>query len=317
MCIPEHQAGIQAAEAVGLQQYGDPEVNSSGSDPQPQRTAPYPQPSTWTGMVDLDKEGIRSIAGSNESSEISEEHVVIHLRPGESSRGWGAETQKPRPPQEPSISKTGTLGLSALESLETHGGSAQEEEGGDGGEEGGRSGASDSPLSSVASATTPQAQTSNNMLSNFVNSLMRPFRYWAAGEGEAETKATAPALATATATVASLPGGRAGNSQAPAVSGVTWGNIPTGGKASDSKGSTNNAIMEHRNGGPSLKPSAGAVPSPGEGLFEQEKEVVPLVLLVPVVSKPDRGDTATQSGGRAPSVSRTDPPLISNGKMQI
>uniref|UniRef100_A0A8C7D386 Neurocan core protein n=1 Tax=Oncorhynchus kisutch TaxID=8019 RepID=A0A8C7D386_ONCKI len=144
---------------------------NNSSDTEPQRSDPFPKPSTWTGIVDLDKEGISSIARGNESSEISEEHVVIHLRPGEGTQRWGEENQetqdrsKTGAPQDASSSpktKTSTLSLSALESLETHGGSAQEEVEGEGEVEG-RFGSSDSPLSSQTSPTL-QAQTANSVL---------------------------------------------------------------------------------------------------------------------------------------------------------
>uniref|UniRef100_A0A673XUF6 Neurocan core protein n=1 Tax=Salmo trutta TaxID=8032 RepID=A0A673XUF6_SALTR len=203
-CYREREAGVQAAQPVGFLQYRDPEANSS--DTEPQHSAHYLQPSTWTGMADLDKEGISSITGGNESSEISEEHVVIHLRPGESTQGWGEENQETKgrsktgDPQNPSSSpNTSTLGLSVLESLETHGGSAQEEVEGEGDEEW-RLGSSDSPLSSQA-APVLQAQTANYVLHSFVNNLMKPFRYWT-GSVEADTEAPLPA------TPASLPEGR-------------------------------------------------------------------------------------------------------------
>ncbi|CDQ85357.1 unnamed protein product [Oncorhynchus mykiss] len=105
-----------------------------------------------------------------------EEHVVIHLQPGEGTQRWGEENQetqdrsKTGAPQDASSSpktKTSTLSLSALESLETHGGSAQEE-------------------------------TANSVLHSFVNNLMKPFKYWT-GSVETDTEAPPPA------TPASLP----------------------------------------------------------------------------------------------------------------
>uniref|UniRef100_A0A674DPY0 Neurocan b n=1 Tax=Salmo trutta TaxID=8032 RepID=A0A674DPY0_SALTR len=255
---------VQAAQP-GFLQYREPENNSS--DTEPQSSDPFPQPSTWTGIVDLDKEGISSIASGNESSEISEEHV------------------------------TSTLSLSALESLETHGGSAQEEVEGEGDEEG-RFGSSDSPLSSQTSPTL-QAQTANSILHSFVNNLMKPFKYWT-GSVETDTEAPPPA------TPASLPEGTgAVVDQAPPRSAMV---NPTEGRPKlGSKGSTDNGIMEHRSGGSSLKTSTGGLTS-SEGLTEQEKEVVPFG---PVI-------LYTQPGRKDPSTSLTNPSASSsNGKSHL
>ncbi|CAB1314023.1 unnamed protein product [Coregonus sp. 'balchen'] len=298
-CYREREAGFQAAQPMGFLQYRDPEANSS--DTEPQRSVPYPQPSTWTGTVDLDKEGISSIAGGNESSEISEEHVVIHLRPGESTQGWGEENQETKgrsktgAPQDPSSSpKTSTLGLSVLESLETHGGSAQEEVEGEGeGDEEWRFMSSNSPLSSQASPTL-QAQTANSVLHSFVNNLMKPFRYWT-GSVEDGTEAPLPA------TPASLPEGRGveEDQTTPGSAMVT----PTKGKPKlGSKGSTDNTIIEHRSGGSLFKTSTNGLTSTEEGLSEQDREVVTLVPLGPVIQY-----TLTQPGRKGPSTFLTNP----------
>ncbi|XP_042178001.1 neurocan core protein [Oncorhynchus tshawytscha] len=270
-CYRERDAGVQAAQP-GFLQYREPENNSS--DTEPQRSDPFPKPSTWTGIVDLDKEGISSIARGNESSEISEEHVVIHLQPGEGTQRWGEENQetqdrsKTGAPQDASSSpktKTSTLSLSALESLETHGGSAQEEVEGEGEVEG-RFGSSDSPLSSQTSPTL-QGQTANSVLHSFVNNLMKPFKYWT-GSVETDTEAPPPA------TPASLPEGTlaVADQEPPGSAKVN----PTEGRPNlGSKGSTDSGVMEHRSGGSSLKTSTGGLTSSEEGLTEQEKEVVP------------------------------------------
>ncbi|CAB1324449.1 unnamed protein product [Coregonus sp. 'balchen'] len=241
-----------------------------------------------------------------------EEHVVILLQPGESTQRWGEENQetqdrsKTGAPQDASSSpktKTSTLGLSALESLETHGGSAQEEVEDEGDEEG-RFGTSDSPLSSQTSPTL-QAQTTNSVLHSFVNNLMKPFKYWT-GSMETDTEAPPPA------TPASLPEGtEAEEDQAPPGSAKV---NPTEGRPKlGSKGSKDNAIMEHRSGGPSLKTSTGGLTSSEEGLSEQEKEVVPLVPLGPVTLY-----TATQPGRKDPSTSLTNPSASSsNGKSHL
>lgn len=289
---------------MGFLQYRDPEANSS--DTEPQHSAHYPQPSTWTGMEDLDKEGISSITGGNESSEISEEHVVIHLRPGESTQGWGEENQetqgqsKTGDPQNPSSSpNTSTLGLSVLESLEAHGGSAQEEVEGEGDEEW-RFGSSDSPLSSQA-APVLQAQTANYVLHSFVNNLMKPFRYWT-GSVEADTEAPLPA------TPASLPEGRGVQDQT--TPGSAMVTLTEGKQKLGSKGSTENAIIEHQIRGSVLKTSTNGLTSTEGGLPDQDREVVTLDPLGPVIQY-----TLTQPGRKGPSMSLTNPQgSSSNGK---
>uniref|UniRef100_A0A6Q2X157 Neurocan b n=1 Tax=Esox lucius TaxID=8010 RepID=A0A6Q2X157_ESOLU len=250
-----------AAQPVGFLQYRDPDANSSA--PAPVRSDPYPQPSTWTGMVDLDKEGISSIAGGNESSEISEEHVVIHLRPGESTQQWGEdnqETQERSETEAPQNASSGNLGLSALENLESHGGSAQEEV--EGGDEEGPIQLSDSSLFSPASPTL-QAQTANSVLLSFVNNLMKPFRYWT---GTVESDIDAPPSITPTSLAERM---EAGDQTSPGLTNV----LPTGEQPKMlKKGHTESFIMEHRSGVSSLKTSSGGLTST-EGLSEQEREV--------------------------------------------
>lgn len=303
--IPEREAGVQAAQP-GFLQYREPENNSS--DTEPQRSDPFPQPSTWTGIVDLDKEGISSIASGNESSEISEEHVVIHLQPGEGTQRWGEENQetqdrsKTGAPQDASSSpktKTSTLSLSALESLETHGGSAQEEVEGEGDEEG-RFGSSDSPLSSQTSPTL-QVQTANSVLHSFVNNLMKPFKYWT-GSVETDTEAPPPA------TPASLPEGRGVQDQT--TPGSAMVTLTEGKQKLGSKGSTENAIIEHQIRGSVLKTSTNGLTSTEGGLPDQDREVVTLDPLGPVIQY-----TLTQPGRKGPSMSLTNPQgSSSNGK---
>ncbi|KAM4629277.1 neurocan core protein [Polymixia lowei] len=307
-CYRDQQpAGVQAAEARGLFQTADPAAEAIPVVTEAQRNAPYPKSSTWTGLVDLNEAGVRSIASDNNSSEISEEHVVIHLRPGESSQAWDENRGEPgtsQPSQEGSGSQknSNTLGLSALESLETHGGSAHEEEGG---EDGGHFGSSNPPTLSSMPSSTLQSQTGNSVLAEFVNTLMRPFRYWTGGV-EAEGGEGSPA----TATVASVPEEKAGENQA--LGGAARGQ-PSVPKAWGNKGSMDNAIMEHRSGASSFKPPAnGLRKSPEEGLSEQEKEVMPLVPIVPAVQQPGRIDTTTQPGERDPSTSLTNPPSSVN-----
>ncbi|KAM3876128.1 neurocan core protein [Diretmus argenteus] len=307
-CYRGHQpAGVQAAEAQGLYQVTtNPSVEPISSFTEAQRGGPYSKSSTWTGLVDLDKMGVHSIADSD-NSEISEEHVVIHLRPGKNSQGWDETQPEPRTsqPSQEDLEGPKSGNTVGLESLESHGGSAHEEEGN---EDDGHFGTSDPPLLSSIASFTPQSQTSSSVLAEFVNTLMRPFRYWAGGEEEEETEGPA-----GTATATSVPDQK-GEDQA--QGGVARGhpNVP---KVRGNKGSMDNAIMEHRSGTSSFKPPTSGLQSPEEGLSEQEKEVMPLIPLVPAVQNTGNSEATTYPGERPPGTSLTQPPSTVNEFMPL
>lgn len=196
--IPEAEEEEKSHGAVGLfQTGGDAESDSSESQTDSQKNdlfqPSYPQPSTWTGLVDLDKEGINSIV-SNESSEISEEHVVIHLGQEEASPdGWAEEREESeREPEEATAPKImSLLGLTEQETAENQGGSAKEEqETGEGAEEE----VELSFTSDLSTASpTPEVHTSEGVLSSLVNTIMRPWRYWT-GATEADVPSTPSSL---------------------------------------------------------------------------------------------------------------------------
>ncbi|XP_051549935.1 neurocan core protein-like [Myxocyprinus asiaticus] len=221
------------ADAVILHQTLETSNLNSSSDEevQLQRNGAFPEPSTWTGLVDLEKEDFKSII-NNESSEISEEHVVIHLRPEDRSVNWEDDGSKDT--------------LDKQEKLQ--GGSAREET-----DE--RDETEDPKATSDPSLTTPssstQDQTSNSMISNFVNSILKPLRYWT-GIGETEIPATESSLYRGTSEM--VPSART---------------KPSRGKAN--KGGADNAILEPNTKELSYIPSTS---NPEEGLLEQQKEVV-------------------------------------------
>ncbi|KAF7662973.1 hypothetical protein LDENG_00221070, partial [Lucifuga dentata] len=305
-CYRAHQpAGVQAAEAQGLYQTTNPAAQAISSVSEDQHNAPYSKTSTWTGLVNLDKAGVHSIAGSDKSSEISEEHVVIHLQPEKNSQGWDNNQDEPRtrqPSQEASEGSmsSNTLGLSDLESLESHGGSAHEEEGSD---DSGHLGSSDIPPLSSVTPFTPQPQTSNSVLAEFVNTLMRPFRYWTRGEEE-ETENTPVTFEGPLA-----PEEPTGKNQ---TQGEATRENPGLPKAAGNKGSRDNAIMEHRSSISSFRASTNGQQSPEEGLSEQEKEVMPLIQLVPAVQSKGHRNTTTQPGEKGPSTSLSSTPSTVN-----
>ncbi|XP_044055994.1 neurocan core protein isoform X2 [Siniperca chuatsi] len=291
-CYEAHQpAGVQAAEAQGLYQTANQAAEAISSVTEAQRSAPFSKSSTWTGLVDLDNTQVHSIAEISNSSEISEEHVVVHIRPEE---GWGGKQDGPRtsqPSQEESdgSESSNTLALSDLGSLESHGGSAHEEE------DGGYFGTSDTPTFSSIASSTPQPQTSNSVLAEFVNTLMRPFRYWTGGE---ETEKGPSVLEE-----------KAGENQTQGEASLRNLSIP---KPSGNKGSMDNAIMEHRSGSFSFRAPTSGLHSPEEGLSEQEKEVMPLIRLVPAVQSTGQSDTTTQPGKQASSTSAGNLPSAVN-----
>lgn len=256
--------------------------------------ATFSKTSTWTGLVDLDNAGIHSFARINNSSEISEEHLVIHLRPEE---GWdenqeGTRTSQPsREEAEESDGpkSTSTSGLSDLRILENHGDSAQEEE------DGGYFGSSEIPTLSSMASSTPQPQTSNSVLAEFVKSLMRPFRYWTGGKEVERTPKGPSGLEE-----------KAGENNAQGEESSRNLSIP---KPSGSKGSMDNAIMEHRSSSFSFWDPATGAQSPDEGLSEQEKEVKPLIGLVPAVQRTGQTDVKTHLAERA-----STPPSTVNGR---
>lgn len=198
--------------------------SSSNEEEQLQRTGAFPEPSTWTGLVDLEKEDFKSII-NHESSEISEEHVVIHLGPEERSVDWDED---PKEKQE-----------------NLQGGSAKEETDDPEGPE-----VSSDPSSTTPSSST-QAQTSNSVISTIVNTIMKPFRYWA-GTGEPEIPATESSVYRGTPEM--VPSART---------------KPSKGKAS--KGGYDNAIVEPNTKEYFYRPSSS---DPEEELLEQEREVV-------------------------------------------
>lgn len=283
LCVAAHHAaGVQAVEAQALHQTANPEAQSTSSVTEAQHGATLSKTSTWTGLVDLDNSGVQSIARTDNSSEISEEHVVIHLRPGE---GWDGPSREDEVQSDTPKSSITSVS-SNLRSLESHGGSAQEEEDG-------YFGSSDIPTLSTMATSTPQPQTSNSVLAEFVKSLMRPFTYWTGGVKVVGNKG---------------PSGleeNAGGNHALGEASTRNMSFP---KPSGNKGSVDNAIEEPRSGGwPSWSPTT-EVQSPDEGLSEQEKEVMPLIRLVPAVQATGQSDNKTRPGERA-----SNPPSTING----
>lgn len=243
-------------------------------------------------MVDLDNAEENSLAKTNNSSEISEEHIVIHLQPVED---WeedqvGPMTSQPimDGSQESEVTKNSSVsGPANLSRLDNHGGSAHEEK-----EDGGSLNPSGAPTSSSVTPGTRQHQSSNNVLAEFVKSLMMPFRYLTGAE-KAEKRPKG----------ASRVEEKAGENQTQEEETSSRNfSVP---KAARKKGSVDNAIIERKSDGFDFwAPTAGAS-SPAEGLSEREKEakpLVPLVPLVPAVPRAGQGDGETGDSGPPSSI---------------
>ncbi|XP_053703948.1 neurocan core protein isoform X1 [Synchiropus splendidus] len=269
-----HSPGVQAAQTL----LADPtaEVDSTVAEAQNDGA------SSWTGQVNLSESGVRSFAGTNNSSEISDEHVVIHLRP-EGSWGETPDTVKELI-QEDSENQRRSNNLSELNFLESHGGSAHEED------DPGYADASETPTASSNS----EPQTTSSVLAEFVNTLMRPFRFWTGVEKVDQAKSEL-----------SEPEGK------PAEVLTKSEAVGDSAKSSETKGNIENAIMEHSSETFSSRASSGGLQSPEEGLSEQEKEVMPLVPLVPAVKRSGH-NTSSPRQEEGPSESQPNLPSSVN-----
>ncbi|XP_072245890.1 neurocan core protein [Leuresthes tenuis] len=277
-CYRAHEpAGIQVAEAIS-------------SVTKAENNLPFSKTSIWTGLVDLDKAGVSSVAGINNSSEISEEHVVIDLRPEANwdERKDGSGTTQPSQDKSEDPKSNNTFGLSDLEGLESQGGSAHEDEDGSYFE-------SYTSLLSFTASSTPEPQTSNSILTEFVNTLIRPFKYLMSSIEADETESRH-----------TVPEDKAGENQT--YTEASNRNLSIA-KPNENKGSMDNAIMEHR-GGPPPRGPTGGLQSVEDGLSEQEKELTPLIRLMPAVQKQsDTKQSDTSSHPREGVVSKfTDNP---------
>ncbi|KAG8003561.1 Neurocan core protein [Nibea albiflora] len=116
---------------------------------------------------------------------------------------------------------------------------------------------------------------------------MRPFRYWTGGERVEGTEKGPSVLEE-----------KAGANQTHGEASSRNLSIP---KPSGNKGSMDNAIMEHRSASFSFRAPSSGLQKPDEGLSEQEKELIPLIRLVPAVQSTGQSDTSMQPGERASS----------------
>lgn len=259
-------AGLQVSEAKALYLTAEPAAEALSLVTEAKRSTPSTRNSTWIGLVDSNRTRDPSFLEINDSSEISEEHVLIDLRPEE---GWGERRNISRTGQHGQDDSGGpnnnnTLGLLDPESHEDHGNVV-----------------SDTPRPFIT-LSTPQPQTSNSILSEFVKTLMRPFEYWtrSKGAGKTEGELTVPE------------GKNKENQRQEQTSSKNLSFLKPGGI----KGSMDNAILEHRSGTFSLRGATSELQSSEKELSEQEKELIPLIKLTPAVQNTEQSKTSTHPG---------------------
>ncbi|KAJ3580706.1 hypothetical protein NHX12_034238, partial [Muraenolepis orangiensis] len=225
-------AGVQAFEARPPYTTADPATEAAVTASREQHAAS--QSSTWA--TDLDKPSFHSHAADDRSSEISEEHVVIHLPPAEDFQQdlepseSGSVTALLKQDRSKETSKT-TNSLFILED---------------------------------SSENTPKTNSLSNQEDSSENSHGVPPEQ---NTGQTPDK---PARETA-------------------------------GHFKANKGDVDNAILERASGSPQLKLPANRLPGPGEGLSEQERELMPSGPLAP-----RHPAETTQPGGNAAGPSLSD-----------
>ncbi|RVE73858.1 hypothetical protein OJAV_G00035670 [Oryzias javanicus] len=251
-CYQAHQpAGIQAAEPQVLFQTPRPAAERPSLVTETQSASP------WSDLRDTNGAAITS------SADTSEENGIIDLKPFED---WHHTSQAKDETLDDSKNNN-TLTSSDPESYESP---AHEQTGG-------RSVRTDSaPLSNMISSS-PQPRTTNNILVEFVKTLMRPFKYWT------RSKENEP----------QPPDEREEQKQTPTESSTTSTSVQ---KPAGNKGNLDNAIVEHRSGSFALRAPASEAGSTEEGLSEQEKELQPLIKLVPVLQEAETPGPGTPQG---------------------
>ncbi|KAM4574865.1 neurocan core protein isoform 2-T2 [Fundulus diaphanus] len=264
-CHRAHQpAAIQASEAKAPYQTVRPASEALSLVTKAQKRGPSSRMSIWADLFASNKTGVPSFAKNNDSSEISEEHVVINLNPEEN---WDERRNGSRISQiDLDVSEgTGsnmTSGFPDPESTDNHGGSAHEDK--DHSYFG-----SETPALSPIASSTPQPQASYSLLTEFVKTLMRPFKFWTGSKGTDKTEREP-----------TLPEEKASEYQS---QGEAFGKNLSVPKPSGYKGSMDNAILEHRSSTFPLRGPKSGLQSSEKGLSEQEKELMPLIKLVPSV----------------------------------
>ncbi|KAM4738826.1 neurocan core protein [Anableps anableps] len=269
-CYRAHQpAAIQASEVKASFQTRRPALEASSLVTEAHRSGPSIRTSIWANLFTLNKTGVPSFSKTDDSSEISEEHVVIDLKP---EGNWDeihneSKISQMDPDGSDGAGSNNTSGFPDLESSENHGVSAHEDL------DHSYLGSNTPALSPIASST-PQPQASYSLLTEFVNTLMRPFKFWTGSKGTDKTE-RGP----------TLPEEKAAENQ---TQGEAFGKNQSIPKPSGNKGSMDNAILEHRSGTFPLRGPKSGPQNSEKGLSEQEKELMPLIKLVPSIQNAEQ-----------------------------
>ncbi|XP_068599604.1 neurocan core protein [Brachionichthys hirsutus] len=274
----QQPVGIQATEVQALHQTTNQAAQAIPSAVEAQSGGPFPKTSSWTGMEDLGDDGIHAIIEINSSSDISEEHIGVHSRPekGSDEKQDGPLSSRSIHEESDSLKSNNISDPTGHGNVESHGGATHEEDDG-------QFGSSDATPFATGSPTH-QPQTTSGVLAQIVNTLMKPFRYWTGSDKVEGTQQGA-----------SVPEEKGLNH----ARGESPSRNPSLPKPSGSKGSMDNAIIEHMSGGVSFRATTSGILSPVEGLSEQEKEVIPLIRLEPAVESTGQSEAVTQQGEQA------------------
>ncbi|XP_014890299.1 neurocan core protein [Poecilia latipinna] len=260
----QQPAAIQASEAKASFQPRRPASEASSLVAEAQRRGPSVRTSVWADWFSLNNTVSPSLSKNDESSETSEEHDLIDLKPEEKwdERHNGSTIGPMDPDASDGAGSNVTSGFPDLENAESRVVSAHEDP------DHSYLGSDAQVLPPVASST-PQPQASYSLLTEFVNTLMRPFKFWTGSKGTDKTE-RGPTLPEEKATENQTQGEVFGESLS----------IP---KPGGNKGSMDNAILEHRSGTFPLRGPESGLQNSGKGLSEQEKELMPLINLVPSI----------------------------------
>uniref|UniRef100_A0A3Q2R109 Neurocan n=1 Tax=Fundulus heteroclitus TaxID=8078 RepID=A0A3Q2R109_FUNHE len=186
-----------------------------------------------------------------------------------------------------------TSGFPDLESTDNHGGSAHEDK--DHSYFG-----SESPALSPIASSTPQPQASYSLLTEFVKTLMRPFKFLTGSKGTDKTEPEP-----------TLPEEKASEHQS---QGEAFGKNLSVPKPSGYKGSMDNAILEHRSSTFPLRGPKSGLQSSEKGLSEQEKELMPLIKLVPSVPNAEQRVSGVHPANGGTSSTNDDLQSTFNGE---
>lgn len=282
MCVAAYQpAAIEASEAKALFHTQTPVLEASSLVTKAQRSSPSIRTSTWDDLFASDKTGVPSFIKNRDLSEISQEQVVSEPKHVEKKdeRSNGSLISQIELDGFDGAGGNITSGFPDLDITENHGISAHDNLNLS-------HVVSDTPALSPIASSTPQPQASYSLLTEFVKTLMRPFKFLTGSKGAYKSE-MGPT---------SMPEEKSAENQ---THGEALGKNPSIPEPSGNKGSMDNAILEHTSVTFPLSGPTSRLQNSEKGLSEQEKELMPLIKLVPSVQHAEQGASRahTASGG--------------------